>query len=76
MQNQPHHILTGLSPHEPPIRLATIVGDCVTNARAALDYIVYQLAVRYFVPLYDPLRVKSKIVKTVADIILRFDQFF
>ena len=36
---------------EPPIRLSTIVGDCVGNARAALDYIVWQLAVKY---LSDP----------------------
>lgn len=33
---------------EPPPRISTIVGDCVTNARAALDYIAWQLAVRYF----------------------------
>ena len=33
---------------EPPLRLSTLIGDCLTNARAALDYIVWQLAVRYF----------------------------
>jgi hypothetical protein len=38
----------------PPIRLSTIIGDCVTNARAALDYVIFQLARKYFVPPYDP----------------------
>ena len=31
----------------PPIRLSAIIGDCVTNARAALDHIAWQLAVRH-----------------------------
>jgi hypothetical protein len=37
----------------PPLRLSTIVGDCVTNARAALDYVVWELASRYFHPAFD-----------------------
>ena len=45
----------GIRSH-PPIRLSTIVGDCLGNARAALDYIAWQIALRYFVP---PLNVKS-----------------
>ena len=32
---------------EPPPILACILGDCVTNVRAALDYIVWELGVRY-----------------------------
>jgi len=39
----------------PPLRLSTLVGDCVTNLRAALDYIVCELAIRYFDPPFDPL---------------------
>jgi hypothetical protein len=35
---------------EPPLRLSTIIGDCVTNARAALDYIIWQLAKHHFDP--------------------------
>lgn len=31
----------------PPLRLSAIVGDCVANARAALDYIAWELAARY-----------------------------
>jgi hypothetical protein len=27
----------------PPLRFSTIVGDCVTNARAALDYVMWEL---------------------------------
>ncbi len=32
----------------PPDEWSTIVGDCVTNARAALDYIAWELAGSYF----------------------------
>lgn len=38
---------------EPPIRLSAIVGDVVTNIRASLDYIIWELANRYFVPAID-----------------------
>lgn len=37
---------------EPPVRLSTLVGDCVTNARAALDYVIWELAQKYFDPPY------------------------
>jgi hypothetical protein len=33
-----------------PAIWSTIVGDCVTNCRAALDYIMWELAVKYLVP--------------------------
>ena len=36
-----------------PLRLSTIVGDCVTNARAAIDYIVWELAQKFFSPVFD-----------------------
>lgn len=39
--------------HPPPLRLSTIVGDCVTNARAVLDYIVWELVRKYFQPAFD-----------------------
>lgn len=39
---------------EPPPRFSSIVGDCVTNARAALDYIAWQLASKYFRPVLNP----------------------
>jgi hypothetical protein len=32
---------------EPPLRLSTIIGDCVTNLRASLDYIAWELATKY-----------------------------
>ena len=38
----------------PPLRLSTIIGDVVVNTRAALDYIICELAQRYFVPPFDP----------------------
>src|SRR4051812_6533280 len=47
------HVLPPLTPGVPPLRLSTIIGDCVTNARAALDYIVWELAQRYFKPAFD-----------------------
>lgn len=37
----------------PPLRLSAIIGDCVTNVRAALDYIIWELAARYFCPPFD-----------------------
>src|SRR4051812_18603330 len=47
------HVLPALIPGVPPLRLSTIIGDCVTNARAALDYIVWELAQRFFDPPFD-----------------------
>jgi hypothetical protein len=38
----------------PPLRLSAVIGDCVTNCRAALDYIVWELASHYFNPRFDP----------------------
>jgi hypothetical protein len=38
---------------QPPLPLSTIIGDCVTNARAALDYITWQLALKYFPKPFD-----------------------
>src|SRR5437588_3554710 len=52
-QTNPVHFLPPLVPGVPPLRLSTIIGDCVTNARAALDYIVWELAQRYFQPPFD-----------------------
>jgi len=37
----------------PPLRLSTIVGDCVTNVRASIDYVVWELAQKFFVPQFD-----------------------
>ncbi|HYT68956.1 MAG TPA: hypothetical protein VEL51_21205, partial [Vicinamibacterales bacterium] len=36
-----------------PPRLSLLIGDCITNARAALDYIVWELASKYFSPRVD-----------------------
>jgi hypothetical protein len=49
----PLHELPIIVPGEPPLRLSTIIGDVVTNARAALDYIVWELTQRYFNPPFD-----------------------
>lgn len=44
----------------PPLRFSTIIGDCVTNARAALDYISWELAARYVPNITrDPIRSKK-----------------
>ncbi len=40
----------------PPLRLSTIIGDCLTNARGALDYTMFQLASICFVPPLDVTR--------------------
>ena len=34
----------------PPPRLSVLIGDCVTNLRASLDYIIWELAQKYFDP--------------------------
>lgn len=53
-QQNPVHSLPPIPvPGVPPPNLSTIIGDCVTNARAALDYIVWELAQRYFKPPFD-----------------------
>ena len=50
---RPTHVLPPIVPAEPPPRLSAIIGDCVTNARAALDYIMWELAERHFDPPLD-----------------------
>jgi hypothetical protein len=37
----------------PPLHCGLIIGDIVTNIRAALDYIVWELSVRFFVPPFN-----------------------
>ncbi len=32
---------------EPPLRLSCLLGDCLVNLRSSLDYVAWQLAVRY-----------------------------
>jgi len=63
LNSNPYSIVTkeqaDASEHEftvtssPPPRLSAIIGDCVTNARAALDYIMWELAAKYFVPRFN-----------------------
>lgn len=38
---------------QPPLRLSGIIGDCVTNIRASLDYVVWELAGKYFTIAID-----------------------
>lgn len=58
----------------PPLALSVIIGDCMANLRTALDYIVWQLALRYaarklvigkdrpYFPVYDdPVRCGDKL---------------
>jgi hypothetical protein len=50
----PHtYVMPPIIPSDPPPRLSIIIGDCVTNARAALDYIMWELADRHFKPRLD-----------------------
>lgn len=53
MSGQVTQVLPRISSAVPPFRLSTIIGDCVTNTRAALDYIVFELAQRFFKPPLD-----------------------
>jgi len=39
---------------DPALETSLIIGDCVTNLRAALDYVVWALAERHFAPALDP----------------------
>src|SRR5215467_759755 len=32
----------------PPVKLSLLIGDCIANSRAALDYVMWELALRYF----------------------------
>jgi hypothetical protein len=36
-----------------PINLSMVIGDVVTNTRAALDYIIWELATKYCTPPLD-----------------------
>jgi hypothetical protein len=45
-----HYEWTPIVSTEPPLRLSVILGDCLANVRATIDYIVWQLALRYFDP--------------------------
>jgi len=38
---------------QPDETLSLMVGDCLTNARASLDYVMFQLVKRYFDPPFD-----------------------
>lgn len=38
---------------EPPLRFGTLIGDVVTNARAAIDYVMWELASEFFDPPID-----------------------
>jgi hypothetical protein len=49
----PTHVLPNFVPDEPEMPISGIIGDCVTNTRAALDYIMWELAERYFTPSVD-----------------------
>jgi hypothetical protein len=51
--DQKSYVTTVVVTTSPPLRLSTLVGDVVTNARAALDYIVSELALQYFNPPFD-----------------------
>ncbi len=48
----PYHAFVDITNH-PPLQLSAIIGDCVTNVRASLDYIMWELASRYFSPPID-----------------------
>ena len=63
----PHHpwlgptqVLPNLVINEPEPRLSAIIGDCVTNSRAAIDYVMWELAQRYFVPAFNIDRGKDR----------------
>jgi len=53
INSAPIQELETVVPGAPPVRLSAIIGDCVTNARAALDYIAWELAQKYFSPRLD-----------------------
>jgi hypothetical protein len=43
-------VQSAVSTCDPPLSVSVMVGDCLTNLRAALDYVVWQLALRHFDP--------------------------
>ncbi len=56
----PVQVLKAVIPSKTSQSLSGIVGDIVTNARAALDYIAWELGQRYFVPTLDITKFKDK----------------
>lgn len=46
-EDDPVAVFIPVPPDQTPRRWSILIGDCVTNARAALDYIVWELASRY-----------------------------
>jgi len=50
---RPTHVLGPIVPTETQLPMSGIIGDIVTNTRAALDYIMWELAQRYFSPPLD-----------------------
>src|SRR5438132_7788497 len=71
---RPTHILRPIVPTETQPPISGIIGDIVTNARAALDYIMWELAQRYFAPPLDAAKFKERtlasfpIFKTASEI--------
>lgn len=54
-----------IKPHltqEPPKRLSLLVGDCLTNIKSSLDYVIWELANRYFSPAVDLRQADRKIL--------------
>jgi hypothetical protein len=71
VQSQPHmnpqttwlppvQVLKAVIPSKTSQALSGIIGDIVTNARAALDYIAWELSQRYFVPKLDIAKFKDR----------------
>ncbi len=56
----PAQVLKAIIPSETSQALSGIIGDVVTNARAALDYIAWELAQRYFAPPLDITKFKDR----------------
>lgn len=52
------HVLQPIVPTDTQVPMSGIIGDIVTNARAALDYIMWEIAQRYFVPPLDTFKDK------------------
>jgi hypothetical protein len=63
--------------HAAPLRFSTIIGDVVTNSRAALDYIAWQLANRHFSdPVLDPIEDKRWVSFPISENLPRPDDGF
>jgi hypothetical protein len=79
-QTWPTHVLRPIVPTETQPPMSGIIGDIVTNARAALDYIMWELAQRYFSPPLDITKFKDRklasfpIFETPAEIKDCFDR--